>query len=319
MTLLRALAIVSCAAAFAVPPQQASAQSGKTIKLVVAMPPGASTDAVARLMAEKIGKARGVTIVVENRPGASGIIGTEAVARAAPDGNTLLMTANTYLINAQTQKVSYNPVTAFDAICLLVQSPGVFVVNGTSPYRSLKDFVDAARAKPGELSMASVGPGSTFQMGFNAITRMSKTNMIFVPYPGSAPAVTAVIGQHVTSAFSGYAVVSEQIKAGTLRALGVATLQRIEPLPDVPTFDESGFKGLEIDNWFGVVAPARTPKDVLARYADWFGAVLKDPEVKAKLALQGLYPVGTCGDAFGELVRKRFGEYGEAIREFKPK
>ena len=200
--------------------QSASAQSGRTIHLIVPVPPGASTDAVARLMAEQIGRAQGVTIVVENRPGASGMIGTEAVSRAAPDGNTLLMTANTYLIDAQTRKANYHPVTAFDPICYLVQSPAVFVVNSASPYKTLKDLLDAARAKPGELSMAAVGPGTTFQMGFNTFTKAAGVNMTFVPYQGSAPAATAVMGQHVTSAFAGYAVVSENIKADKLRALG---------------------------------------------------------------------------------------------------
>ena len=154
--------------------QSTWSQSGRTIHLIVPVPPGASTDAVARLMAEQIGRAQGVTIVVENRPGASGMIGTEAVSRAAPDGNTLLMTANTYLIDAQTRKANYHPVTAFDPICYLVQSPAVFVVNSASPYRTLKDMLDAARAKPGELTMAAVGPGSTFQMGFTTFTARSE-------------------------------------------------------------------------------------------------------------------------------------------------
>ena len=224
------------------------------------------------------------------------------------------MTANTYLIDAQTRKASYHPVTAFEPICFLVASPAVFVVNGASPYRNLADLIDAARARPGELSMASVGPGTTFQMGFATFTTAAKVSMTFVPYAGSAPAVNAVLGQHVTSAFAGYAVMSEQIKGGLLRALAVATSRRIEPLPDVPTFDESGFRNLEVDNWFGVVAPAGTPKQTVDELGGWFAAALKVPEVKAKLALQGLYPVGMCGAQFADFVRKRYDEYGEAIR-----
>jgi len=293
----------------------AMAQSGKTVRLVVPVPPGASTDAIGRLMAEQIGRAQGVTFVVENRPGASGMIGTEQVSRAAPDGTTLLMTANTYLIDAQTRKANYHPVTAFEPICYLVQSPAVFVVNSASPYKTLKDLLDAAKAKPGELSMAAVGPGSTFQMGFTTMTKATGVNMTYVPYQGSAPAVTAVMGQHVTSAFAGYAVVAENVKADKLRALGVATAKRIEPLPNVPTFDEQGFKNLEVDNWFGVVAPAHTPKETIAQLSGWFKAALQDPEVKAKLALQGLYPVGQCGDEFAGYVRKRFDDYGEMIKE----
>jgi tripartite-type tricarboxylate transporter receptor subunit TctC len=316
MSFIRNLFVAGCAVfVLALSGQTAWSQSGRTIKLVVPVPPGASTDAVARLMAEQIGRAQGVTIVVENRPGASGMIGTEAVSRAAPDGNTLLMTANTYLIDAQTRKANYHPVTAFDPICYLVQSPAVFVVNSASPYKTLKDLLDAARAKPGELSMAAVGPGSTFQMGFTTFTRASNVTMTYVPYQGSAPAATAVMGQHVTSAFAGYAVVSEQIKADKLRALAVATSKRIEPLPDVPTFDESGFKNLEVDNWFGIVAPAHTPKELISQYAGWLKGTLDDPAVKAKLALQGLYPVGMCGDEFAAYIRKRYDDYGVMIRE----
>ncbi len=305
---------VSCLAV-ALSSSGALAQSGKTIRLVVPVPPGASTDAIGRLMAEQIGRAQGVTIVVENRPGASGMIGTEQVSRAAPDGNTLLMTANTYLIDAQTRKANYHPVTAFAPICYLVQSPAVFVVNSASPYKSLKDLLDDARKRPGELSMAAVGPGSTFQMGFTQMTKAAGVTMTYVPYQGSAPAATAVMGQHVTSAFAGWAVVSENVKADKLRVLGVATAKRIEPLPDVPTFDEQGFKNLEVDNWFGIVAPAHTPKETIAQISGWLQAALKEPEVKAKLALQGLYPVGQCGDEFASYVSRRFGEYGEMIKE----
>jgi tripartite-type tricarboxylate transporter receptor subunit TctC len=156
-------------------------------------------------------------MVVENRPGASGMIGTEAVSRAAPDGTTLLMTANTYLIDAQMRKASYHPVTSFDPICFLVESPAVLVVNAASPYRTLADLLGAARAKPGDLTMASVGPGTSFHIGFATFTRMAHVNMTYVPYAGSAPAVNAVLGEHVTSVFAGYAVVAEHLKAGKLR------------------------------------------------------------------------------------------------------
>src|SRR5262245_12141866 len=295
--------------------QEALPQTGRTIRLIVPVPPGASTDVVARLMAEHISKAQGVTVVVENRPGASGMIGTEFVARAAPDGNTLLMTANTYLIDAQTRKASYHPVTAFDPICMLAESPAVFVVNGASPYRSLKELLEAARAKPGVLSMAAVGPGSTFQIGFINLIRAAKVDMTFVPYQGSAPAATAVLGQHVTSAFAGYAVVAEQMKGGQLRPLAAGTAKRTGLLPDVPTFNELGFANLEVENWFGVIAPANTPKETRDRLVEWFKAAMNAGEVKAKVASQGLYMIATCGDEFGAVIRKRFDEYGQAIRE----
>ena len=287
---------------------------GRTIKLIVPVPAGASTDFVARLMADQVSQTHGVTVVIENRAGAGGMIGTEAASRAAPDGNTLLITGNTYLLDAQTRKANYHPVTGFEPICYLAMSPAVLVVNSASPYRTLAELLEASRAKPGELSMASIGPGSTFQMAFAMFTAAAAVKMTFVPYAGSAPAINAVLGQHVTSGFAGYAVVSEQIKGGMLRPLAVATLKRVDPLPDVPTFDEFGFKGLEVDNWFGVIAPAGTPRETVNELAGWFAAALKVPEVKAKLALQGLYPVGLCGAEFAEFARKRYDGYGEALR-----
>ena len=307
-------AICIAAAVLTLCQQPAWSQSGRTIRLIVPVPAGASTDFVARLMADQVSQAHGVTVVIENRAGAGGMIGTEAASRAAPDGSTLLITGNTYLMDAQTRKAGYHPIESFEPICDLVQSPAVFFVSSASPYRTLADVLDAARAKPGELSMASIGPGSTFQTGFATFTAAAQVAMTFVPYAGSAPVANAVLGQHVTAGFTGYAVVAEQLKAGTLRPLAVATLKRIEPLPEVPTFDELGFKKLVVDNWFGVLAPAKTPKAVLDELGGWFAAALAVPEVKAKLALQGLYPVGLCGPEFAQFTRTRYDEYGDAIR-----
>jgi tripartite-type tricarboxylate transporter receptor subunit TctC len=292
-----------------------SAQSGRTVRLIVPASPGASTDFVARLSADHISRTQGVTAVVENRPGANGMIGVDAVARAAPDGNTLLVTAVTYLLDDILRKPNYHPVTSFEPICFLVQTPAVLVVHADSPYRTLADFVDAARAKPGELSLAAVGPGSTFQLGLIAFMRRAGINLTFVPYPGSAPAVTAIVGNHVTSAISGYAVVVEQIKAGKLRALAALTTKRIEPQPDLPTMDELGYPGVTADNWFGAVAPAKTPKDTLVQLASWFTAAIEAPESKAKLAAQYLYTGGPCGNEFGAFIRQSHTRYQQEVRE----
>ena len=296
-------------------PHDAWSQSGRTIKLLVPAAPGASTDFVARLSADHISRTQGVTAIVENRPGANGMIGVEQVSRAAPDGNTLLVTANTYLLDDLLRKPNYHPVTSFEPVCLLVQTPAVLLVHADSPYRTLKDLLDAAKAKPGELSLAAVGPGSTFQLGLVELSRKAGVNMTYVPYNGSAPAVTALLGKHVTAAISGYAVVVEHVKAGKLRALASGTAKRIEPEPNLPTFDESGFKGMEIDNFFGVAAPAKTPKDTITQLSSWFTAALQAPESKAKLAAQYLYAGGPCGADYGAYLRSRHDEYGKTIRD----
>jgi tripartite-type tricarboxylate transporter receptor subunit TctC len=285
-------------------------QAARTIKIVVPYPPGGSTDIMARLLTEQIGRAQGQTIVVENRPGAGSVTGTEAVSRAAPDGNTVLINNGAFVINPHLRKVNYNPLTSFEPICHLASSPSLIVVNSASPYRTLADLLEAARAKPGALTMASDGPAA-----IEMLKRAAKVDMTFVPYPGAAPAMNALLGEHVTSVFGTYPPVAEQLKAGTLRPLAAGSRTRIEALAEVPTVAESGYTDYKVEEWFGVLAPAKTPKDMLSRLAGWFTAALEVPEVKAKLVAQGLFPVGMCGADFAAFLRERYDEYGRVIRE----
>jgi len=289
-------------------------QTTGTIKIIVPGPPGASTDTVARLLGEQVGRAERLTIVVENRPGAGNVIGTEAASRAAPDGNTLLINANPFVIDPHLRKLSYDPLTSFEPVCHLVNSPLVIVVNSASPYRTLGDLLGAAHAKPGELTLAAVGPGTASHIGFEVLKRAAKVDITFVPYLGNAPAISALMGQHVTSALTGYTVVAEQLKSGKLRALASATRTRSELLPDVPTVAESGYKDYEVDFWNGLVAPAKTPKATISQLADWFTTALHVPEIKARLLAQGLFPVGTCGADFAAHLRRQYDEYGRVIR-----
>lgn len=267
------------------------------------------------MLADEIGRAQGVTVVIENRQGAGEVIGTEAVARAPADGNTLLIAANPFIINPQMRRVNYHPLTSFAPICYLVNSPTVIVVNASSPYRTLADLLDAARDKPGTLTLASNGPGSPFHLGFELLKRAAHVDMTFVPYPGNTPAVNALLGGHVTSMFGTYSNVVEHLKAGTLRALATATRTRVEMLPEVPTVAESGYKDYEVDAWFGMFAPAKTPSDAISPLIDWFTAALGAPDVKQQLGRQGLLPVGVCGADFGALLRKQYDDYGRIIRE----
>jgi tripartite-type tricarboxylate transporter receptor subunit TctC len=177
-------------------------QTARTIKVVVAVQPGGGTDFLARVLGEEIGRTQGLTMVIENRPGAGSIIGTEAVSHAAPDGNTLLINTPTFVTNPHLRKVNYDPVTSFEPICYLVNAPTVIVVNGASPYRTLADLLDAARAQPGDLTLA--GSAGMFYIAFEMLKRAANLNMTFVPYPGGAPAVTALLGEHVTSMFTDY-------------------------------------------------------------------------------------------------------------------
>jgi tripartite-type tricarboxylate transporter receptor subunit TctC len=290
-------------------------QTARTIKIVVPAPAGGGADFLARLLGEQIGQAQGQTVLIENRPGAATVIGAEAVSRAAPDGNTLLMASSDFLVSPHLRKLNYDPLTSFEPICYLVSQATVIAVNSASPYRTLADLLNAARAKPGYLTLASPGPASAWQIAIESLKRAAKVDMTFIPYPGGAPAVNALLGEHVTSLFISYSTMAEHLKAGKLRALATGSRTRIESLPEVPTVAESGYKDFEMDYWDGVLAPARTPKNAVSQLADRFTAALQAPEVKRKLVAQGLYPVGMCGADFAALLRKQYDEYGRIIRE----
>jgi tripartite-type tricarboxylate transporter receptor subunit TctC len=294
--------------------QAAMGQSGP-LKIVVPFPPGGSADILARLVADQLGRAQGVSTVIENRPGAGTIVATEAVSHATPDGNTLLINANSFIINPNLRKLVYDPFTDFEPVCYLVRSPQVIVVNTTSPYHTLKDLLEAARAKPGDVTMASVGPATTQHIAIAMLEHAAQVKLTYIPYPGGAPAVNALLGEHVMSVLANYSEVFEQVHAGKLRALATTLKSRTDTLPDVPTVAESGYKDYEAEVWFGLVAPAKTPADTIARLAGWLVAALQVPDIKSKLMTLGLYPVGTCGAAYGAHIRQQYDAYARAIKE----
>ncbi len=253
--------------------------------------------------------------VVENRPGGGTVIGTEAVARAAPDGGTVLLVANSFVVNPALKRQNYDPSTSFEPICYLAATPLVLVVNGASPYRTLADLIGAARVKPGELAFASGGPASSLHIAIEVLKRAADINVTYVPYAGTAPAINALMGGHVTAVFADYPTVVSQLQSGSLRGLVTASRTRAEPLPDVPTLAETGVSQYEADIFYGIVAPAKTPPDAIAQLTGSFSAALKAPEMKPKLAKQGLFPVGTCGAEFGAYLRKQVDEYSRIIAE----
>ncbi len=310
-----AAALLLLSAVMLWPIDEAARAQTRNMKIVAPVPPGGTTDILARLLAEQIGRRQGLSVLVENRPGAGSVIGSEAVARAAPDGNTLLINTTGILITPYLQKAGYDPLASFEPICQLVSSPTVLVVNSASPYRTLDDLLMAARARPGELTLGSIGPASPYQLGLEALKRAAAVDITYVPFAGSAPAINALLGQHVTSMLGGYANSAELIKAGKVRALAVASRTRIEPLPDVPTVAESGVKDFEVDNWFGLFAPAKTPRETTSQLADWFTTAVKAEEIRPKLATHGLFPVAMCGAEFAALLRKQYIDYGNVIRE----
>lgn len=288
----------------------------QTMKFVISVPPGGPTDVLARVLAENIGQKHGVNVIVENRPGGDNAIAVQAVAHATPDGNTVMIHAPAFLIAPQLGQVVYDPFQ-FEPICNLVSSPVVLAVNASSPYRTLADLIDAARAKPGELTFGSVGPGSPIRLGIEMLKQGAHVDMTYVPFRGDGPTVTALLGGHITAMLGNFAGVSGQISAGKLRALAVGSRARIPALPDVPTVAESGYKDYEVSVWFGAIAPAGTPKEKVDQLREWFGEALKAPEVTTRLAAQQLFPVMTCGAEYTQFLRAQFDVFGRVIRDAK--
>jgi tripartite-type tricarboxylate transporter receptor subunit TctC len=299
----------------AVSASNAFAQSSRQIKFIVPFPAGGGGDVLTRMVAEKWAQTHGVATVIENRPGAATVLGVEAASRAAPDGNTLGIVANSFIIHPNFKKLSYDPLTSFEPICLLANSPQVIVVNSSSPYRTLTEWLDAARAKPGELSHASVGPASPQHIAFEQLKLMAKASITFVPFNGNTPALNALLGGHVGSVMSNYSEAAELVGSGKLRALAVASGKRVDGWPNVPTAAEQGFKGYAVEAWYGLVAPAKTPKDKVAELSKWCGEAMQAPELKAKWDLQGLTPVGSSSEEFAGHLRQQSESYARVIRE----
>jgi tripartite-type tricarboxylate transporter receptor subunit TctC len=290
-------------------------ETARTIKLIVPGTPGASNDILARLLAKQIERAEGATLVVENRPGAGNVIGSEAAARAAPDGNTLLINTPPFVIDPHLRKLPYDAFTAFEPVCRLAHSPIILVVNKASPHRTLVDLLAAARARPGTVTIGGVGPGTVGHIAVEALKHAAKVDAIFVAYPGNPPAVTALLGGHIDAVITGYPVVAGLMKSGELRALATTTSARIEALPDLPTVAESGYKDYGFEFWMGVVAPAHTIPKTISLLSGWFTAALRQQETKVSLAAQGLYPSAACGADFGAFLRKEYEAYGRFFRD----
>jgi tripartite-type tricarboxylate transporter receptor subunit TctC len=307
--------IVLAAFAAALSVSNAGAQSSRQIRFIVPFPAGGGADLLTRVLAEKWGQAHGVSTLIENRPGAASVIGTEAASRATPDGNTVAIVANSFIIHPNFKKLSYDPLTSFEPVCLLANSPQVIVVNTSSPYKTLTELLDAARGKPGELSHASVGPASAQHIAMEQLKLLAKVNLVFVPFNGNTPALNQLLGGHVGAVMSNYSEAVEQVNAGKLRALATAGKTRIETWPSVPTVAEQGFPDYAVEVWYGLLAPAKTPKDKVAELSKWCAEAMLAPELKAKWDLQGLTPVGSSSDAFGAHLRAQSEGYARVIRE----
>ena len=318
--LLRATTILVGIAAFAftmAAGAQAPAYPTKPIRLVVPFPPAGATDLIARAVAQKLGEVWGQSVVVDNRPGAGGNIGTELVAKAAPDGYTLEMgTVGTHAINASLYaKIPFDHVKDFAPVILVAGVPNVLVVNPAVPANSVQELIAYAKANPGKLNFASSGAGTSIHLSGELFKVMAGVQMTHVPYKGSAPALQDLLGGQVQLMFDNLPPSLPQIKAGRLRALAVTSATRAPALPDVPTIAESGLPGFEASSWFGILAPAGTPPAIVAKINAEVAKWLASPEGKEKLASIGANAAGGSPEDFAQHIQVETAKWAKVVKE----
>ncbi len=297
-------------------PGLARAQSATTIRLVVPFTPGGSSDILARALAPRLAASLGSTVVVDNRPGAGGSLGATEVARAEPDGRTLLMGhTGTLAVNAALYpKLAYDPIKSFTPVAWVARVPNVLVVNAHSPAKTFAEFIALAKSRPGKLAYSSGGNGSAAHITFELLKLKAGLFVLHVPYRGTSPSVSDVLAGQVDATFTGAPAVLPHVRSARLRALAVSSPQRIAQLPDVPTVAESGYPGFEADQWYGIVAPAGTPAAVVARLNAEINKALTLPEVQQQLALEGAVPMPGTPQAFGQLIAREIPRWAEVVK-----
>jgi tripartite-type tricarboxylate transporter receptor subunit TctC len=298
-------------------PAFAQAYPTKPVKVVVAFTPGSATDILARVVAEHLTRTMGQPFVVENKPGAGGSVGTEQVKNAAPDGYTLVAAGSgPFGINpAVYSKLPYDPVRDFELITNIVLTPQALVVGAQVPYKTLKEFVAAAKANPGEIAYASLGNGSTSHLTMEAFQAAAGIKLNHIPFKGSSDAQTQLIGGQVPIMSDTVPGVLAQVKAGKLRALGVAIPDRSPFLPDVPTIAEQGYPGFESVGWIGLAAPAKTPPAILDRLNSEIRKMLQDPAVKARFEQLAFTPVGNSRAEFTAFVKSEITKWTKVAKD----
>ncbi len=288
----------------------------KPVRMVVGFAPGGATDIIARLISSGLTETLGQQVIVENRPGASSQIGGELVAKSAPDGHTLMMVTQTLMTSQMIERKTYpDLVKDFSHVALTATSTLMLVVNPSLPVKSVKELIALARVRPGDLTYASGGVGTTPHLAGELLITMARLKIVHVPYKGEAPGLIDVIGGHVPMMFTNVAASQGFVKDGKLRALAATSLQRSPALPDMPTVAESGLAGFEVIGFFGVLAPAATPRDVVARLNGEINKVLGRPDLREKFASQALDPVTRTPEQFTDYIKSEAGKWGKLIQE----
>ena len=303
-------ALALCAAAAA----HAQSYPSKPIRLIVGFTPGGGVDINARLIAPKLIEYLGQNVIVENRPGAGTNIANELVAKAPPDGYTLLVNTAAVVINLSLYRKVPFEAKDFTPISVFSQSPNILTVHPSLPVKNVKDLIALAKSKPGAMNYSSAGAGTTQHLTGELFKLRTGTNIVHVPYKGSAPSLTALLGGEVEMTFANIPAISAHVKGKRLRALANAGTRRAAQMPDVPTLKESGVNGVEVVVWYGVFAPAGTPRDIVNTLANAIVKAANAPDMRQRLTDQGAEPVGNSPEQFAKLYREEFARWAEVVK-----
>jgi tripartite-type tricarboxylate transporter receptor subunit TctC len=313
---LARLAVLGVVIALASPAALSQSFPAKPVKLVIPFPPGGSLDNVGRLLAQKISESWGQPIVVENRPGAGGNVGADAVAKSPPDGYTVVMGAlSTHAVNPSLYpKMPYDAVKDFAPISLVAITPNVLVVNSALPVNSLKDLIAYAKANPGKVNFGSGSNGSAGHLAGELFKVDTGTDVAHIPFKGGAPATQALLAGDTQFMFDNLANAMAQLKGGKIKAIAVTTAQRSKLAPELPTMAEAGMPGFDISTWFGILAPAGTPSDVVAKWNAELVKALNAPDVREKMMAQGAEPSPTTPAEFASFIAREREKYARIIK-----
>ena len=315
MTAALRIALASCV--IGALPQDAFAQAFpvRSVRFIVPFATGGASDIMARAVGQKLGESWGQTVVIDNRAGGSGMIGTELVARAAPDGYTLLVVEPTFAITPSLfPKAPFDVQKDFAPIVQIGQAPQVLVVHPSVPVKTVKELIALAKAKPGQLNFASPGTGTTGHLGLEMFKMMAKVDMVHIPYKGAGPAVADLLGGQIGVAVVSVSSAQTNIKAGRLRALGVTSVKRFSGMPEIPTIAEAGLPGFDTLQWWGLVAPRTTPADLVNKIAADVSRLTASTDMKDRLLALGAEPVASSPERFATFIRDEIDKWGKLVR-----
>ena len=305
-----ALALIAASA-----PAIAQSYPAGPVRVIVPFPPGGGVDGAGRLISQKLTEALGKQFVVDNRPGANGMIGSELAAKSAKDGHTLMVNGANFVTTPSLYgKPTYDPIRDFEAVSLVALAPNVLVVHPSLPAKSVKELIALAKSRPGQVNYAGSGSGSTPHLAAELFNTLAKVTMVHVPYRGTGPAIVGLMSGEASVMFMPTTNAVPLVKSGRLRALAVTSRERMAAMPELPTVSESGLKGYESSQWYGVLAPAGTPADILSLLSAHIARIMQAPDMKQRLTAEGLVAVGSTREQFAAHIKAEIAKWEKVIK-----